>query len=294
MNTQESDSYYAEVPDYQKDMLRQFRATHPYREMVISGKKWRYLSSGQGDKCLVFLPGGFITGDMWFYPTLKLESSYRILSPDAYTRQGFSGMAAVCDAIVKMMDSENVDKATLIGLSAGGGIAQVFLQTYPERVSNLVLSHCGILKQDLGLAKRAERLSRLAKILPVSVVRWIIKKQTTGAVPESSEWVSFEAAYFREIGAEVTKSMFVDFLADAAETRRNLVAKPEIVQAWPGSVFVLTSEDDSFSFNSLEQLEDYYPRVDSYVFPEGGHHALFFYPKQYTEALIGFLDSVNE
>jgi len=293
MRIPEFDSNYAEVPDYQKDMLRQFRATHPYREMAIAGKKWQYLSSGQGDKCLVFLPGGFIPGDMWFYPMLKLESSYRILSPDAYTRQGFSGVQTVCDVIVKMMDVEGVDKATLVGLSAGGGIAQVFLQTYPERVSNLVLSHCGILKQDLGLAKRAERLSRLAKILPVSVVRWIIKKQTTGAVPESSEWAFFEAAYFREIGAEVTKDMFVDFLNDAADTRRNMNAKPEIVQAWPGRVFVMTSEDDSFSFNSLDQLQEYYPVVDTHVFPEGGHHAIFFYPKQYTEALKGFLESAQ-
>ena len=291
MSAQEFNNIYADVPDDQKNLLLQFREAHPYQELEIDGKQWRYLSSGQGDQCLVFLPGGFITADMWFYSISKLEASYRILSPDAYTRMGFSGIQSVCDAIVRMLDHEGVEEAIFIGLSAGGGIAQVFLQTYPERVSHLVLSHCGILKQDFGLSKRAGRLGRVAKILPAPVVRWIVKKQTTGQVPENSDWISFEAAYYREVNAQVTKEMFVSFLADAAETRSSFTAKPEIIQSWPGTVFVLTSEDDSFSFASLEEIQDHYPRVQSYVFPEGGHHTLFFYPEQYTEAIQGFLDS---
>jgi len=293
MSDRDFEHIYADVPADQKNMLLQFRAAHPYRELEIEGKRWRYLSSGQGDQCLVFLPGGFITADMWFYPMSKLESTYRILSPDAYSRMGFSGIRSACDAIVGMLDHEGIDEAIFIGLSAGGGIAQAFLQTYPERVLHLVLSHCGILKQDFGLSKRAERLGRVAKIFPAPVIRWIVKKQTTGQVPESSEWISFEAAYYREVNTQVTKDMFVSFLTDAAETRREFVTKPEIVQAWPGTVFVLTSEDDSFSFQGLEAIQDHYSRVQSHVFPEGGHHTLFFYPEEYTEVLQEFLNSLQ-
>ena len=291
MTTKEFDAIYETVPDAQKEKLLRFRAEHPYHELNIDGKKWRYLSSGEGEDNLIFLLGGFLTGDMWFHPISALEASYRILSPDAYTRMGFSGMHEVCDAIVRMMDHEGMDKATFIGMSAGGGIAQVFLQTNPDRVSNMVLSHCGMLRQDLNLSKRADRLRRVASILPVGVIRWIVKRQTTGVIPENSQWAAFEAAYFREIGSQVTKAMFVNFLSDAAATRRDFVAKPEVIQAWPGTVIVLTSEDDAFSFNSLEEIQNYYPRVQSHVFPEGGHHTLFLFPEQFTEALMRILSA---
>ena len=289
MTFQDFSTIYADVPEHQKEMLRMFRAAHPYRELNINGKKWRYLAGGQGQEALVFLPGGFLKGDMWFYVIRAMETTYRFLSPDAYTRMGFSGMESVCDAISRMLDHEGIEKATFIGMSAGGGLAQVFLQRYPNRVSNLVLSHCGMLRQDLALSKRAERLRRVASILPAGVIKWIVKRQTTGQIPENSQWTAFEAAYFRETNSGVTKDMFVSFLAEAAVLRRDFIPKASVIEPWPGAVLILTSQDDDYSFNSLDELSAYYPRVQSHVFLEGGHHTLFFFPEQYTKALQDFL-----
>jgi pimeloyl-ACP methyl ester carboxylesterase len=48
MTFQDFSTIYADVPEHQKEMLRMFRAAHPYRELNINGKKWRYLAGGQG------------------------------------------------------------------------------------------------------------------------------------------------------------------------------------------------------------------------------------------------------
>ena len=46
---------YADVPVDQVQLLRGFRASHPYTE--LDGEDWRYIACGQGDRALLFLPG---------------------------------------------------------------------------------------------------------------------------------------------------------------------------------------------------------------------------------------------
>jgi len=60
----------------------------------------------------------------------------------------------------------------------------------------------------------------------------------------------------------------------------------------PGSILILSSEDDALSRHSLERLQARYPRARTALIKEGGHHAFIFFPKAYTAALRGFLDEV--
>ena len=172
-----------DVPDEQKRLLQEFRANHPYRELDVDGTPWRYIACGQGDEALLFLPGGFLAADMYFHAVLALEKTHRIIVPDSYTLQGTFNVNDVCRAIVHILDAEGVEKATVIGLSAGGGVAQCFIQENPERVEHLVLSHCGILERDAEAANKLKKMLALVKILPLFVIRGVLMRRTAGHPP---------------------------------------------------------------------------------------------------------------
>jgi aminoacrylate hydrolase len=286
-------SNFDKVPAEQKRLLQEFRANHPYSELDVDSTCWRYIACGQGEKTLLFLPGGFLKADMWFYPILALEKTYRILAPDSFTLQGTFAMDDVCGAIVQILEAEGVEKAIVVGISAGGGVAQCLVQEHPERVEHLVLSHCGVIEGGAEIENRLKRLLRLVQILPPSVIRWVLMKRTTGNIPPSSNWIEFHNAYFREAGSHTHKAMFVRFLQAGLEMRRSFVFKPEVIESWPGETLILSSKDDQATISSLEKLQARYPRARTHLFEEGGHHTFLFFPEAYTAALKAFLDEVG-
>jgi len=288
------DQIYAQVPVEQRRLLQEFRAIHSYKELDVGGTRWRYIACGQGDKALLFLPGGFLAADMYFHAVLALEKTHRIIVPDSYTLQGTFHMDDVCSAIVHILDAEGVEKATVIGLSAGGGIAQYFIQEYPQRVEHLVLSHCGILERDAEAANRLKKMHSLVKILPLFVTRRIVMKMTAGDVPPSSKWIEFHNAYFREASSRITRTMFVRFLEGSMEVRRRFVFRPQVLESWAGETLILASKDDQAAYASLGKLQARYPSAQTHLFEEGGHHTFIFFPEAYSAVLKEFVEKGDE
>lgn len=270
MAGQDFDRLFARVPKEQKEVLRDFRASHPYKELETSIGLWRYLSCGQGPSALLFIPGGFLAADMWMHSILAFENRYRIIAPDSCTLQGTFDILDVCQALSQTLDAEGIDRATVIGLSAGGGVAQVFLQEHPERVEHLVLSHCGLLERSAEAEKQLRRLLILGRLLPLWIIRRLVLKRTAGSLPPSSTWIEFHYAYFREAGARFTKEMFLRFLQGSAEVRRSFVVKPDVAGAWSGETLILGSGDDEVAVRNLDKLQTRYPRSRTHLFTEGG------------------------
>ncbi len=291
MKNNEFDKIYKKVPQEQKAMLEEFRDSHPYKELDINGTRWRYISCGQGSKVLLFLPGGFMKADMCFYPILALEKDYKIIAPDDFTLQRTFAMDKVCNAIVKILEAEDVQKVTLIGISAGGGVAQYFIQEYPQKVENLVLSHCGVISAE-HVPEQQKRLMMI-KFLPfpifMRIVRMMVKR--TWVFPASSKWLEFRRAYLREIylSGDVDKEMFIHFFEEGIESLRDFVFKPEVLQSWPGKILILSSREEKWSAVSAEDLKERYPRAKTHIFEQGGHHVIFLFPEEYTSVIRDFL-----
>ncbi len=68
-------------------------------------------------------------------------------------------------AIVGLMDAEKIDRANLVGLSWGGGIAQIIATTAPERVNKLVLV-------DSGYDDSAKGRERMKQIKCPTLIVW--------------------------------------------------------------------------------------------------------------------------
>ena len=289
MAGQSFEQLYAGVPEEQKAQLLAFRKRHPYKQIKANRKTWRYIAAGRGQEAVVFLPGAFLPADMWFYQVDALADRYRLLVPDAYALQGLFDLDQVSWLLEEMLESEGFEAATFVGLSAGGGLVQYLLQERPKAVANAILSHCGPIIYDERGARQGQRLLSMARFLPVSIIRRIILRQTSGKSPADSGWVAFHDAYYQEQAARLDKEMFVSFMKLGLDTRQDFTFKPEVIEAWPGRMLLLTSEDDDFSYPRLEILQDRYPQASTHVFPAGGHHTYLFFPEAYTVAVERFL-----
>lgn len=68
-------------------------------------------------------------------------------------------------ALIELFEAENISRANLIGLSWGGGIAQIIATTVPQRVNKLVLV-------DSSYPKSEEGLVRLRQITCPTLIVW--------------------------------------------------------------------------------------------------------------------------
>ncbi|MBI4787251.1 MAG: alpha/beta fold hydrolase [Chloroflexi bacterium] len=68
-------------------------------------------------------------------------------------------------ALIELLDAENLEHAGLIGLSWGGGIAQIVATAAPKRVNRLVLV-------DSSYSQKQERLALLKKIECPALIVW--------------------------------------------------------------------------------------------------------------------------
>ncbi|MBI5301418.1 MAG: alpha/beta fold hydrolase [Chloroflexi bacterium] len=69
------------------------------------------------------------------------------------------------NAIIELLDAENLERAAIVGLSWGGGIAQMIATTAPTRVSKLVLV-------DSTYSAKPENLARLKTLACPTLIVW--------------------------------------------------------------------------------------------------------------------------
>lgn len=109
------------------------------------GTTLSYTRYGRGQKDVVFLHGWGGSKKSFAALSDALSSSYNVTLLDFY---GFGDTAAsekplfvrdYADAVIEILDKENIEKATFVGHSFGGRVALVLGSEYKERVDKLVL-----------------------------------------------------------------------------------------------------------------------------------------------------------
>ena len=274
-----------QIPAYQLALLRDFRATHPYHYLEFEDWSWQYIRAGSGERALLLLPGAFVGAEMWFHLIMALQDRYRLLAPDMPSKS--LTLEQVNAAFIKLLDTEGIGKATIVGYSAGGGLAQAFAQAHPERVEHLVLSHCTPLSSET--ARRVERLIRIVRLLPMPLIRAIFRGRSND-YPVTSEWMNFTRAFFAERIAALEKSSLIQFFESGVETAKTFKLAPQ-ERICP--MLLLSSKDDATTFKRLNEMQSRYPTAQTHVFDEGGHHTLLLFPEIYNSTIANFIDGMR-
>ena len=272
---------FKKVPQHQYIMLKQFIENHPYKKHVKNGIEYEYIATGNGKRTIVLIHGAMFNPYMWFYPMTKLKNDFRIIAP----KLPAIGMGAndSVNYIKTILDTENVNKAIIVGYSYGGGIAQYFAEVYPDYTDILVLSHTGILRRKDSLIKTRKML-KILRFLPSFSINIIKNIRTSNG--KESEWFSFRKAFFNLMFKSITKKVFVEHFNKNLEFLKEIEYLPIGEVSWKGKTIILATETDNDTYQYYQSLKSIYKNNVNYVFEEpGGHHMLFLYPEKYTQVM---------
>lgn len=258
-----------------QDQFRQFRASHPTRELEIDGCGWNYLVAGQGSQWVVLLHSAAAGAESLFCQMDKLEIEYRVLAP---TIPGeVTTMRSACEGLAALLDHERIQAAHIVGHSVGGMLAQYFLWCCPERVQSVVLSHTV-----LPTVSHAEGLAQAQADygpVPDSVLfegasqilreRYVHQPLPLDSTDWAANYVVMEELY--RTGA-VRKAEALGWLALEEDYHRyhKLPQKEEL--EWSQPILIIESDaDEVYNLSEREALREVYSDAQVHTFHGWGH-----------------------
>lgn len=267
------DEIYARVPAEQVARLKEFRRTHPYKQLTVGETKWEYISCGQGEQTLLLLPGALSVGESLFPFIEAFENEYRIIAPSYALALTMSGL---CGGIAQILETEGSDQVHVLGGSYGGLVAQYFVRQHPEKVRSLILSHAFLLTRKLakplwltGKIFPAFPDKLFAPILRSRLNNMLVSRLRAANHPETEFW----RAYLNEaIASDLLKEVFLHQNKCLLDLAREPQFTSDDLEGWPGRVLIIESDDDpAIRARDRLLLRSTYPSAQVHTFRDAGH-----------------------
>ncbi|MEY2569175.1 MAG: hypothetical protein QOE35_3704 [Actinomycetota bacterium] len=169
----------------------------PYavRHIELHGHDVTYRMAGQGP-AVVLVHGLAGSSTTWRYvmPVL-VEHGFTVVAPDLLGHgqsakpRGDYSLGAYASGIRDLMVALDVERATFVGHSLGGGVAMQLAYQFPERCERLALVCSGGLGQEVNLFLRAVSLPGAEFVLPIVLAPWFRERaESVGAVFRRAGW----------------------------------------------------------------------------------------------------------
>jgi pimeloyl-ACP methyl ester carboxylesterase len=274
------------VPRQEFAQLDSFRATHPVKHTFVQGVKWEYIAAGHGLEALLILPGLLGFGEMSFQHIQAFETDCRVIAPSypfelTTVQQMTGGIAAI-------LDGEGSERAHVLGGSYGGMVAQCLVRRYPQRVASLVLSHTGGPRPDRAAANR--RFIFLLRLLPMSLLRIMLRSATRKSLQDAPEQLPFWAAYSNEMMARLRKADLISRYQVAVDFDATSAFTPDDLKDWPGRILILEGDNDPIAeAPARAALKALHPQAQVHTFHGSGHVASLAKSDEYVAVIKHFL-----
>lgn len=281
--------YYRKVPKEQVDQFMQFRQEHPPQIQQVNGLAWEYLSSGDSSaQPLLLLPGALGTGDSSWrtFRLFEQDGKYWIICP-SYPAE-VNTMSGLADGIAAILAAQGITETFVVGGSYGGMLAQVFVHRHPGLVSRLVLSHTYPPVSDR--AKSVEPVLRLFKILPMFLLKKMLRDRMTGILPpRPTPELALIAAQIREtVDTRLTRQAAINTFKRMIEFDQQPFSPSDLVD-WPGKTLIMLAEDDPTTPKRLRNsLISLYPGASLHLFKGSGHATAILESQEYIQVMEEF------
>jgi pimeloyl-ACP methyl ester carboxylesterase len=295
MELVEFEELYANVPRAQVTRLKDFRLSHPYKQLVAGETKWEYISCGQGEETLLLLPGALSVGESVFPFIEAFENQYRIIAPSYALSLTMTGL---CRGIANILVSEGRKQVHVLGGSYGGLVAQYFVRQYPARVQTLALSHTFVLtpklRKPLWLAGKlfpALPKKLFARILRLRLNKMLVSTLRAANHPETEFW----RAYLNEaIASDLLKEVFIHQNNCLLELARQPQFTPDDLKEWPGKILIIDSDDDpAIGERDRALLRRTYPNARVHTFRDAGHASSILKREEVFSIIRSFLGNLT-
>jgi pimeloyl-ACP methyl ester carboxylesterase len=292
-NSATLDEIYAKVPTEQFTRLKEFRRTHPYKELTVGDARWQYISCGQGEQALLLLPGALSTGESMFPLITAFERDYRIVAPSYALSHT---MRALCDGLARILETEALPQAHVLGGSYGGLVAQHFVRRYPAQVRSLILSHTFVITRGhatpLWIAGKLFRVfpqSLFVPLLKLRLDQMLLSTLRAARHPEAEFW----RAYLNEaIASDLLKEVFVHQNKCLLELTHQPQFTPDDLKEWDGKILIIESDDDpAIRARERALLRSTYPQARVHTFRDAGHASSILKREEVLSIIRSFLNN---
>jgi pimeloyl-ACP methyl ester carboxylesterase len=276
------------------------------RVVTIHGHERAYRMAGSGP-VLLLLHGIGDSSEGWEPLIPALAERFTVIAPDllghgrsAKPRADYS-VAAYANGMRDLLDVLDVETATVVGHSLGGGVAAQFAYQYPERCERLVLVASG------GVGPEVNPVLRLAS-LPGADLALV-----TMQLPTSKLALRGVMEVLRRTGTDLGRdaqhlSRVIDGMPDAA-ARGAFARTLRSVVDWRGQVVTMRDRayltedvpvmliwgdrDGVIPVRHAELAADAMSNAELHVYEGAGHFPHHAEPERFVDEVVGFVASTE-
>lgn len=266
--------------------LRSFRAAYPEKAIDAAGVGWRYRVCGDSPRRLLLLPGGELVNDLQFDFVTHLASRFRVIYP-AYPRP--ESLDGLLDGLVAILDAEDADRLTVIGMSFGGAVAQCLVRRCPERIERVVFSNCGVPQTEVVRPRRIVNATLSA--MPWPILRKPMARSLLRLLNAPAGELCFWRGYVQDLYAKrLSKPDVLANLRLQLEFHAGQNFLPGDLADWPGDILIIQSDNDIFNADRRKMVRDVYSRAQVHTFQDAGHYPACSRAAEYRRVLDRFLE----
>ncbi|MBT3788955.1 MAG: alpha/beta hydrolase [Alphaproteobacteria bacterium] len=233
--------------------------------ITLRGRKWKMIDTlGKNNAkgpVLIMLPGTLGNADIFFNQINKLGKRIRIIAM-AYPL--ITDVDLIAGDIASLLDRMGVEKASILGSSYGGFVAQIFAQNHPTRVDTLFIGNS---LTDIDLVRPAfPPIKQLMKTPPKDLRKHISGQMAGWAEPEK---------IFAEVKAFLQREL-AEYLPPRGPKMRLaaiFLRKKAPVPAIPDKqIVVIDCEDDPLIPTAVRKdIRKRHRKAEQHRLPSGGH-----------------------
>jgi pimeloyl-ACP methyl ester carboxylesterase len=276
------------------------------RHIDLHGHQVSYRMAGQGP-AVVLVHGLALSSTTWRYVMPALAERFTVVAPDLLGHgksgkpRGDYSLGAYASGIRDLLVALDIERATFVGHSLGGGIAMQLGYQFPERCERLVLVASGGLGKEVNGLLRAVTLPGAEYVLPVILTPWLrLRAEAVGGWLNKLGWRP--GPTFGEVWRSYTnltdragQQAFVHTVRSVIDVSGQRVsARDRLYLATKVPTLIVWGEDDGvIPVEHAYETHEAIPGSRLEVLPHAGHFLPFEQPEWFTAVLLDFLDSTE-
>ena len=276
------------------------------QQATLHGHEVSYRLQGDGDETLLLIHGMAGSSKTWLDVMPALSRRYRVLAPDLLGHgesakpMGDYSLGAHASGLRDLMARLDIDRATIVGQSLGGGIALQLAYQHPELCDRLVLVSSGGLGREVSPVLRLLSLPGSEYVLTVAASSIVRDKGRTvnGWLRDQgvrSSWMAEMWRSYASLADAENRQAFVRTLRSVVDLGGQVVSANDrlyLAAAVP-TLIVWGDRDDIIPVDHAHDAHRAIPGSRLEVFEGVRHFPQAEDPDRFVEVLVDFMATTD-
>jgi len=262
--------------------------------------------AGEGP-AIVLVHGMAGASTTWWGVLPALAERYTVIAPDLLGHgksakpRGDYSLGAYASGIRDLLVALDVERATFVGHSLGGGIAMQLGYQFPERCERIVLVASGGLGKEVNILLRAVSLPGAEYVLPLILTPWLrLRAEGVGGFVSKLGWrpgptLGEVWRSYTNLTDRAGQQAFVHTVRSVIDiSGQRVSARDRLYLASAVPTLIVWGEDDGIiPVEHAYATHEAIPGSHLAVLPHAGHFLPFEQPEWFSRVLLEFLDATE-